>query len=155
MWGCLRRILYSSLRRIATTNRADTHRPYVQFCGNLPLFNNRINTQDYIPQRTKTAVDPRVGVPTLFASPTASVTPPQDDYITNWKVKERTGTTGTTGTTERIVDTQFRCCLFRLVCLCGLKKTPLAPQPNFLGESAVEWVTMGYYRLLWVERYHQ
>ena len=36
---------------------------------------------------------------------------------------------------ERIDDTLFRCCLFRLVCLCGLKKTPLAPQPKFLGRK--------------------
>ena len=31
-------------------------------------------------------------------------------------------TTGTTGTTERIFDTLFRCGLFRLYGLCGLRK---------------------------------
>ena len=75
----------SSLRRIASTNSADTYQVSVQFCGNLPLLNCRVDTQECILQRTKTAVDPRVGVPTLFASHTATVTPPQDDDLLKLK----------------------------------------------------------------------
>ena len=49
--------------------------------------------KDYIPQQTKTAVDPHVGVLALFAPHTASVTPPQDDGITkgnvNFAIKAR------------------------------------------------------------------
>ena len=40
----------------------------------------------------------------------------------NFAIKVRAGTTGTTGTTERIFDTLFRCGLFRLYGLCGLRK---------------------------------
>ena len=71
----------------------------------------------------------------------------------NFAIKERAETTGTAGTAGRFIITMMILCFavvsfVSFVPVVSKKIPPQAPQPNFLGESAVKWVTMGYYKLL-------
>jgi hypothetical protein len=53
----------------------------MQFCGDLPLLSHLTDTHDCNPQRSKTAVDPRVGVWCVGATLIVSDTPPQGDEV--------------------------------------------------------------------------